>query len=724
MKLHTRLVAVSVAAVSAGTLTIAAAQVQPQGGAQQGQAQGQAQGRGQAQGAGRGNQPARDPQQQQVAVGTGSISGVVVTEGAGTPVRRARVTLTGGEIRTPRAVVTNDEGQFGFVALPAGRYTMTASKAGYVNITYGAKRPGRPGTPIQLADGQKLEKANINLPKGSVVTGIVVDENGEPSPGTQVRVMRYVMRTGEKTLEQSGQDQTDDRGIYRVYGLQPGEYLVSASPRNMNIGDMRQTVMAEIESVMQQLAAAGVDTGRGGRGGAGGGGGGGRGGGRGFEMGPLGGRGQALIERANQLQQQLQQGEQEQPVAYAPVYYPGTTSPSGATSVTLGVGDERSGVDFQLQLVPTARIEGAVTSADGTMPPGTQISLVPQDQGGVPQIPGLNTSTSRAMQNGRFQFTGVAPGQYRLMARAVIRAPLPNAQGGRGGAPDQGGRGGGRGGAGAIQQVLWASMDLTVSGQNITDLVIALQPGMALTGRLSFEGSSLPPPTDLTRVRVNINPRGQQLFEGGAMPPAQVDASGRFTINGVAPGRYSISGGVPGGGARQGGAPGGQAAAPAPGQRGGAPAPGQGGAPAPQWVLKSAMAGGRDILDFPLVIEPNQEVGGIVMTFTDKTQELSGTIFAASGQPTSDFTIVVFPTDNQFWQPQSRRIVSARPGTDGRFTFRNLPPGDYRLGAITDAEPGEWFNPEFLAQLVGASIPISLAEGERKVQDIRPSGQR
>jgi hypothetical protein len=340
---------------------------------------------------------------------------------------------------------------------------------------------------------------------------------------------------------------------------------------------------------------------------------------------------------------------------------------------------------------------------------------VPQDQAGLPQIPGLNTNTSRTMQNGRFQFTGVAPGQYRLMARAVIRAPVPNAQAaGRGGAPapDQGGRGGGRGGAGAIQQVLWASTDLTVSGQNITDLVIGLQPGMALNGRVSFEGTSLPPPTDLTRVRVNLTPRGQQLFEGGGMPPAQVDASGRFTIKGVAPGRYSIGGGVPGGGQNTGR------------QGGGAPAPGQGGSPAPQWVLKSAMAGGQDILDFPLVIEPNQEVGGIVMTFTDKTQELSGTIFAATGQPTADFTIIVFATDNRYWQPQSRRIVSARPGTDGRFTFRNLPPGEYRLAAITDAEPGEWFNPEFLAQLVAPSIPISLAEGERKVQDIRFSGQR
>ena len=721
MKLHTRLVAVFVAAVSAGTLAIAATRMPTDGGPQQGQAQGQAQGQtgGQAQGAGRGNQPARDAQQQ-TTVGTGSITGVVVTEGAGTAVRRARVTLTGGEIRTPRSVVTNDEGQFGFVALPAGRYTMTASKAGYVNITYGAKRPGRPGTPIQLADGQKLEKANINLPRGSVVTGIVVDENGEPSPGTQVRVMRYVMRTGEKTLEQSGQDQTDDRGIYRVYGLQPGEYLVSASPRNMNIGDMRQTVMAEIESIMQQMAAAGIEggLGRGGRGGggaAGGGGGGGGGrGGRGFEPGPLGGRGQALIDRATQLQQQLQQGEQEQPVAYAPVYYPGTTSPSAATSVTLAVGDERAGVDFQLQLVPTARIEGAVTSTDGTMPPGTQISLVPQDQAGMPQIPGLNTSTSRSMQNGRFQFAGVPPGQYRLMARAVVRSPEATVQGGRGVAPDQAGRAGGRGGPGAIQQVLWAATDLTISGQSITDLVIALQPGMSLNGRVSFEGTSLPPPTDLTRVRVNLTPRGQQLFEGGATPPAQVDASGRFTINGVAPGRYSIGGGVPGGGARQSGA--------APVQ-GGSQAPGQGGSPAPQWVLKSVMAGGRDILDFPLVIEPNQEVGGILMTFTDRTQELSGTVFDSTGKPTADFTIIAFAADNRYWQPQSRRIVSARPGTDGRFTFRNLPAGEYRLAAITDAEPGEWFNPEFLTQLLATSFSISLAEGERKVQDIRQSAR-
>jgi hypothetical protein len=527
--------------------------------------------------------------------------------------------------------------------------------------------------------------------------------------------MRYVMRTGERTLENSGQDQTDDRGIYRIYGLQPGEYLVSASPRNMNIGDMRQTVMAEIESVMQQMAAAGLTPGRGEGGGAGGGG---RGGGRAFQPGVLGqaiaggGRGQALLERAEVLQQQLQQSEQEQPVAYAPVYYPGTTMPSAAAAVTLGVGDERAGVDFQLQLVSTARIEGSVVSADGTIPQGTQISLIPQDQGGLPQIPGLNTSTSRSMQNGRFQFTGVAPGQYRLMARAVIRQPEAQQAAGRGGAAAQGDFGGRGGRGGQIQQVLWASTDITVSGQNINDLVIGLQPGMSLTGRVAFEGTTIQPPTDLTRVRVNLVTRGQQMFEGGATPPAQVDASGRFTITGVAPGRYSISGAAPGN--NQGRGRGGQV-------QGGAQA--QGGTPAGQWTLKSAIVNGRDILDFPLVIEPNQEIGGIQMTFTDRMQELSGTLQDATGRPTADFTIVVFPAEKEYWLPQARRIVSARPGTDGKFTFRNLPPGNYRLTAITDAEPGEWFNPDFLVQLLGPSIPISLAEGERKVQDIRLAGK-
>jgi protocatechuate 3,4-dioxygenase beta subunit len=85
------------------------------------------------------------------------------------------------------------------------------------------KRPGGPARRFNWCDKQKLENANIALPKGAVITGMVIDESGEPAPGTQVRVMRFVMQTGERTLQSAGQAQADDRGFYRVWGLQPGE---------------------------------------------------------------------------------------------------------------------------------------------------------------------------------------------------------------------------------------------------------------------------------------------------------------------------------------------------------------------------------------------------------------------------------------------------------------------------------------------------------------------
>ena len=714
--------AVFVMAAGIGVAALAAGQAGGQGRGGQGQ-QGQTQGQTGQQGqAGRGGQPpARDAAAttQPVATGTGIITGYVTTAGSGGPVRRARVTLSGGELRGGRSTLTNDEGRFTFAALPAGRFTLRASKAGYVDVPFGAKRPGRPGTPIQLVDKQKLENANIALPKGAVITGVVTDESGEPAPGTQVRVMRFAMQTGERTLQSAGQAQADDRGFYRVWGLQPGEYLVSAVPRNQNIGDLRNTIAAEVEMLLQQAQASGTG-GRAGGAGGGGGGGGGRGGGRGLAGIDVqqmlgGGRGgnQDLLGRVAQLQEQLAQSEQEQTVSYAPVYYPSTPSPSQSSTVALGIGEERAGVDMQLRLVHTATVEGHVQGVDGVIPQGTQITLLPIDQGGMPTVPGTSTNMARAQQDGKFTFRDVPPGQYRVMARANIRAVDPNAQAaanaqaaGRGG----GGRGGagGRGGPGQITQVLWGSADIGVTGEDVKNVNVSLQPGMTLSGRVSFEGQTALPPTDLTRVRINLSARGAQPgLDLGGLPPAEVDATGLFKIKGVPPGRYSINANA------QAGQVPGVTQQPAAGRGGGA---GGGGG---QWVLKSAMANGRDALDHSLVVEPNQEVSGMLLTFVDRTQEVSGTIQDTMGKPTSDYTIILFAADKSFWQPQARRIQSARPGTDGKFAFRNIPAGEYRITAVTDVEPGEWFDPEFLAAIISASVPVQVNEGEKKVQDLK-----
>ena len=134
------------------------------------------------------------------------------------------------------------------------------------------------------------------------------------------------------------------------------------------------------------------------------------------------------------------------------------------------------------------------------------------------------------------------------------------------------------------------------------------------------------------------------------------------------------------------------------------------------------MAGGRDSLDFPLVIGPGTNITDAVVTFADKSTELTGTLQDATGAATSDYSIIVFPSDKQYWQPQSRRIVSVRPGTDGRFTTRNLPPGSYMIVAVTDVEPGEWFDPGFLEQLAAAAMRVALAGGGKKTKNLRLAG--
>jgi hypothetical protein len=207
---------------------------------------------------------------------------------------------------------------------------------------------------------------------------------------------------------------------------------------------------------------------------------------------------------------------------------------------------------------------------------------------------------------------------------------------------------------------------------------------MTITGKLAFDGAGQVP-TDLSQTRLVLSPASQNDSRSGSAV-GQTDADGRFKITDVSPGTYKITATPPRG-----------------------------------WRTASIEIGGRDVLDFPLEVKPNDEIGAAVVTFTDRSQSISGTLQDASGQPTSDYTVIAFAEDQRYWLPQSRRIMATRPATDGRFTFQNLPPGDYRLIAVTDIETGQWFDPAFLRTLGAGSIPISLAAGDTKTQDIRLS---
>jgi hypothetical protein len=137
------------------------------------------------------------------------------------------------------------------------------------------------------------------------------------------------------------------------------------------------------------------------------------------------------------------------------------------------------------------------------------------------------------------------------------------------------------------------------------------------------------------------------------------------------------------------------------------------------WAIRSITLGGRDALDLPVAFAPGEHVQDAIVTFTDRLAELSGTFQNDAGAPAVDFTVVVFPRSRELWDAGARRIRATRPATTGRFTFANLPPGDYLLAALTDVQTGEWLDPAFLEQLVAGAVAVAIAEGERKTQDIR-----
>ena len=177
-----------------------------------------------------GQPPARDAQP--AKTGTSQIRGRILAADNGQPLRRASVRLTSPEIREGRGTTTDADGRYEFRDLPAGRYSVSASKSGYVMISYGQRRPNEPGRPLDLADKQVAEKVDFALPRGGIIIGRVVDEYGEPVANAMVQPMTLRVINGERRPMPMGPPSTTpDTGEFRLWGLAPGEYFVMVNSR-------------------------------------------------------------------------------------------------------------------------------------------------------------------------------------------------------------------------------------------------------------------------------------------------------------------------------------------------------------------------------------------------------------------------------------------------------------------------------------------------------------
>jgi len=595
---------------------------------------------------------------------TAAVAGVVLSTESTPPraLRRAIVTVSGADLIIGRSAITDDDGRFTIDRLPVGRVSLTAHKRGYVSGAFGATRPGRPGTPLVLAAGQSAS-VTILLARAGVIAGTIRDERGQPIAG--LRVFPIDGRRPAAPRPAPGVDSdssvlTDDRGVYRLHGLAPGNYVVAATGADSESGDILRRSDADTDALLTRL--------------------------------------QARTERSSGVPIALAPAIATSAMTIAPVYYPGTSVLDDAARIPLSFGDVREGMDFVARAVTVTTIEGVVVSTEGALPASIEMGI---NQSATLRFFGLSSANPRLAQppraDGHFQFTTIVPGRYTVWARANPATPA-TALIGRGGVAATSGDilPGGRGPSATAGQTLYAAEDVEVGAYPITGLTLRLQRGAKLTGRVAFDAVGQRPPEDLAGIRVALLPvdtSGMSIDSLPVGPIARMQSTvprpdGTFELAGLAPGRY-------------------QAQVTMPTAAGGA------------WWFRSAMVGGRDVLDSALDVTLSTDISGAILTMTDRRSELSGTLRTAVGRPAPEYVVIVLPADRALRGFGSRRVRSTRPGTDGTYVFSDLPAGEYLIVALTDVEPGEWDRPEFLDAIAPGGVPIRLAEGEKKVQHLQ-----
>lgn len=604
-----------------------------------------------------------------------------------------------------RQAIADSQGRFAFTGLAAGSFSLAATKPGWTGGAYGQRRPDGTPMPLVLTGGDRLGSVVLQLWKNASLGGLVVDEAGEPIVGLGVRALRRSWIGGRPRYAMAGAAQTDDRGLYRIAGLRPGEYIVVV-PQTPSTAPASGGQAPMNPAVLQGMLAAG-----------------GPGGDPNAMMAAMmalmgGGGGPAGIRVGDWVLQTFSPGSRLIPPAfgdagamsaYRTTFFPNATASAQATPVTLASGQDYSGVDFQLRPVPVVQVSGVIVRPESGQPRAVAVRLVPAADETVSES-GVDGAAATTTPDGAFAFLAVPPGQYTIrVVQAPPQAPsaaaaaatlaasastLQNAQGNRtismspmtvdmmlpAPAPIP------------AEPTLWASMPVAIADRDLSGISVPLRAAFRISGTVQFDGAAQPPAADrLRRVPIVIERADSgtptvPLGPMGASSAGQIDDNGRFTTPGLVPGRYFIR----------------------------APFALSG------WTFKSAMLAGRDLSDEPIEIE-NADISGVVLTFTDRITELTGGVRDSQGRFAAGASVVVFTPLRDRWVDfgsNPRRLRVARTSADGRFRLTGLPGGDYLVAASAIDIAADWQNPAVLEALSRTATRITIADGERKAVEL------
>lgn len=349
--------------------------------------------------------------------------------------------------------------------------------------------------------------------------------------------------------------------------------------------------------------------------------------------------------------------------AYPRVFFPQTTDLGGAARITLKPGDERTDLDFVVKPQRVFRISGVI---DG--PERPTIELFPNNRS--PQAAPIAVAF---MAQGRFSFGSVPPGRYVLHALATPEMPQMSH------------------GTAALKEIplgptSWAETVVDIVDRDV-DLRLELRPGVRISGRVEFDGTTPKPSlADVAGLTLIIERAdgGQSDFRGAYL------ADDRFSTIQIEPGRYIVRPRAP-----------------------------------DKWRVKSVMLGGRDISDYPIELA-HADITDAVITFTDRRSAITGRIVRESPDDQTRGWITVFPTDRGYWPEYGvypRRIAFVECGRSGRFEVE-VPPGSYYVAATRWFTRGHLSAAE-LSALAASATAIVVGDDQTANVEVRlPRGPR
>jgi protocatechuate 3,4-dioxygenase beta subunit len=449
--------------------------------------------------------------------------------------------------------------------------------------------PGGQTRVIEVVSEKNTGGIELKMTPQSVIAGHVFDEDGDPLQSVNVEVWRYTYPRGRKQLTQAQNGSTNDLGEFRVANLSPGRYYVSATARRAGPNQI-------------------FDGGRNGRAGR-------------------GGRGPAV-------------GVVED---YVTTYYPNLMEPANASPLDLVAGSELRGIDIRLLKTRFHRVSGSVAglplpnaapSADAargkakgkagdglpSAAPGVFLVLTPRNGQS-----GRQAGAAGVNADGSFEFAAVPPGSYTI----AVQAPGP------------------------AQQRATAHVPVDVGNGDVNNVAVRLQPALALTGKVTVEGSQSS--VRLSSIRLNFTPSEPGIGNQGNNGQTQLADDGTFQTTLAAEGYMVEAGGLPDG-----------------------------------YYLKSVKLAGREMPD--ALLDLSYGGGQVDIVLAPAAGDVTGMVQNGRGDPATSVQVTAVPVSGSLRRDMNKLVTT---DASGNFTLHGLPPGDYKIFAWEEVETNAWMDRDY-----------------------------